>query len=208
VWALAEDARAAEALTGQAARLGGVEGPVVLQADVVELPELAALRGEADLRFDAVIGRNAVASSADPAATAAAVHAVLAAGGRLSLAETVTRRAPRPSSLIPPGALAPQLAARLAEAEAAAAEVDPRQAWLEAAGFSDVRAEAVTDAAELLVSPALVERWFAPGAGYATALAGRLAPDEVAAVRAAVAARVGGPAAPWPTVTAYVTARA
>jgi putative ATPase len=216
VWALAEDPQSAEALTGLATRLGAVEGPVVIQGVVVELPELLDLRGEADLRFDAVVGRNAVASTPDPAATVAAIHRLLAAGGRLSLAETVTRRAPRPSSLVPDGALATELLERLRHAESAAAAADPRQSWdvpqladwLTAAGLADVRAEAVTAAAELVITATLVDRWFGAGAVYAVALAEILTPAEVAQVRSALAARVGTAPVPWPTVTAFVTARA
>jgi hypothetical protein len=183
---------------------------------VLELPTLLALRGESDLRFDGVVGRNALASSPDPAAAAAAIRALLAPGGRLSLAETVTRRAPRPSSLATDAGLDDDLMTRWRQAEASATATDPRQAWdlpdlegwLRAAGLRDLRTEAAIDAAELTVTPALVERWFGAGAAYAAALGAELSAAEVDRARAAVATRLGGPAAPWPTVTAYVTARA
>ena len=45
-----------------AARLPELERPVVLQGTLAELRELLSLRAEADIRFDAVIGRNVLAS--------------------------------------------------------------------------------------------------------------------------------------------------
>ena len=66
-WALARDARASEALRQQAARLPEVERPVVLAGEPGELADLLALRGEGELRFDAIAGRNALGALADPA---------------------------------------------------------------------------------------------------------------------------------------------
>ncbi len=60
VWALAATAAEAEALREIAARLPQVERPVVLQGDLAELPDLLALRGESDVRFDAIVGRSAL----------------------------------------------------------------------------------------------------------------------------------------------------
>ena len=49
-----------DALREMAARLPEVERPVVLQGALAELPDLLALRGEADVRFDAIVGRSAL----------------------------------------------------------------------------------------------------------------------------------------------------
>ena len=56
VWALAYAANEASALREMAARLPEIERPVVLQGTLAELSELLALRGEADVRFDAIVG--------------------------------------------------------------------------------------------------------------------------------------------------------
>ena len=47
-----------------AACLPEVERPVVLQGALAELADLLALRGEADVRFDAIVGRGTLTSSA------------------------------------------------------------------------------------------------------------------------------------------------
>ncbi|MCX6029572.1 MAG: AAA family ATPase [Chloroflexi bacterium] len=57
VWSLTATAAEAAALREIAARLPQVERPVVLQGSLAELPDLIATRGEADVRFDAVVGR-------------------------------------------------------------------------------------------------------------------------------------------------------
>ena len=60
VWALAYAANEASALREMAARLPEIERPVVLQGALAELSDLLALRGEADVRFDAIVGRGAL----------------------------------------------------------------------------------------------------------------------------------------------------
>jgi putative ATPase len=58
VWALATDPVGGEALRQQAERLPEVERPTILIGDLDELDYLLNLRGEEDLRFDRIIGRN------------------------------------------------------------------------------------------------------------------------------------------------------
>ena len=60
VWTLAYAANEASALREMAARLPEVERPVILQGVLAELSDLLALRGEADVRFDAIVGRGAL----------------------------------------------------------------------------------------------------------------------------------------------------
>ena len=104
VWALAFRAEEAAALREMAARLPEVERPVVLQGALAELPDLLALRGEADVRFDAIVGRSAVALSPTrraqcdliaPRLRPAPLAALLRPGGIISLAEPVPRHTQR-----------------------------------------------------------------------------------------------------------------
>ena len=60
VWAVAATAREAEALRESANRLAPLERPVILQGSLPDVRELLDLRGESDLRFDAILGRNAL----------------------------------------------------------------------------------------------------------------------------------------------------
>ena len=96
------DRQAGEGLRQQAERLPELERPVVLgRRGPEELPELLALRGEADLRFDAIVGRNALGRAArQGAATLRLLAGWLQPGGRLSLAETVVRHTQRLYDLV------------------------------------------------------------------------------------------------------------
>ena len=86
VWALAATRAEAEALREIAARLPEMERPVVLQGAPAELGELLSIRGEGDVRFDAIVGRSVLAgqrsSGADRLALARALAGLLAAGGQ------------------------------------------------------------------------------------------------------------------------------
>ena len=62
VWALVATASEAQALRELAGRLSEVERPIVLQGTLAELPDLLAVRGEAGVRFDAIVGRGALAA--------------------------------------------------------------------------------------------------------------------------------------------------
>ena len=58
VWVVAATGREAEALRESANRMTPLERPVILQGTLSDVRELLDLRGETDLRFDAVVGRN------------------------------------------------------------------------------------------------------------------------------------------------------
>jgi putative ATPase len=224
VWALAGDPEAARVLesgavgkggAGGAGASGNLDAPTILIGALPELPELLALRGETELRFDALVGRNVFGglARADWAAAAAVIGALLAPGGRLGLAESLPSRGSRPSDLLvgASGAV-DELVKRLREAEAQLYADDLQLGWgpedlvhcLESAGLAEVRVEIAEESVELLITDSLVARWFDPGATYAARLADMLAPDEIAAVRARLAALVGGPARTWRVATAYV----
>ncbi len=146
VWSLAASADEAAALREWVARLSSVDRPVVLQGSLSDVAELLELRGEGDLRFDAILGRNALtpahemtAVSPDliaearehypalPSHLVGAGHtlaALLRAGGTLSLAELIGRRSQRLHALIDRARLDPDLAEKLVAAEEAIYEAD------------------------------------------------------------------------------------
>jgi len=153
VWTVAASADEAAALRESAARLSSVERPVILQGSLSDVPELLELRGEGDLRFDAIIGRNALVPGREmtvvipeliaegreryaglPAHLVAAGHtlaSLLRADGVLSLAETMGQRSQRLYALVDLGRLNPGLAKRLVAAEEAIYEAgdDPWVNW-------------------------------------------------------------------------------
>ncbi len=221
-WALAHGRQAGEALRQQAERLPELERPVVLVGDLQELADLLALRGEGQIRFDALVGRNALPQVPDKAAGLRHLAAWLRPGGRLSLVETVVRGAQRLYSLVDLSGLDDDLRRRLAAAEEAiyARDDDPAVNWDASdlqrlaveAGFEQVLVEPEIQEAEMLVSAGTLDRWFAPeGEGgrpsYAAHLLRGLSPDELARVQALYRRQLTGQAVPWRSQLVYLTAQ-
>ena len=190
VWTLAYAANEASALREMAARLPEIERPVVLQGTLAELPDLLALRGEADVRFDAIVGRGVLAvvrtanhgdteDTENPSISFGALRvlvvnfaALLRPNGSICLAEPVSRHTQRLYALVDLVELGAALAEKVREAEEAIyadpndplvnwAEEDLRDAFL-AANLTEVIVEGVETVAEARISPALLDRWFCP----------------------------------------------
>ncbi len=103
VWAITSDSTSGDALRQQAERLPELERPAILVGGIEELEYLLSLRGEEDIRFDRIIGRNLFHQ-----------YPVLGPGreiifvlmkwmqqeGRLCLAQTVSRHGQRLYKLI------------------------------------------------------------------------------------------------------------
>jgi putative ATPase len=193
VWAVATKGDEANALRETAARLPEIERPAVLQGTLAELADLLTLRGEADVRFDAIVGRGALMvgrsrvhhRDAEGAETepnslsvlrAAAVQMVglLRPSGTISLAEPVPRHTQRLYALVDLATLGEALAGKVRGAEEAI-YADPADAlvnWaedtlhaaFEAAGLADVAVAGVESIAEARITPAMLDRWFAAAA--------------------------------------------
>ncbi|MEJ2734081.1 MAG: AAA family ATPase [Anaerolineae bacterium] len=221
-WALVRDRQAGEGLRQQAERLPEIERPVVLVGAPDELHDLLALRGEGDLRFDAIVGRNALGPLPDKEEALCLLAGWLLPGGRLSLAETVVRRMQRLYSLVDLSSLGDDLRGRVVDAEEQiyADGHDPLVNWdvpdleraLEQAGYGEVSVQEQIQASEMLVSPATVERWFAmdpePGRpSYAQHLQRRLTAEELVEVAALFQRQLAGQAVAWQTCIAYVSGR-
>ncbi|OIO98596.1 MAG: AAA family ATPase [Anaerolineae bacterium CG2_30_64_16] len=237
VWSLAFTGPEAAALRESAARLPELERPAILQGTLVELPELLAFRGNAEVRFDAVVGRGALGSARRSGAmpemiTAARLIAgLLRDGGAISLAEPVPRHTQRLYALVDLSSLGQELLAParqrgLAEKLQAAEEAiyatpdDPLVNWAEsdlraafvAADLAHVTVESQTTQTEARITPALLTRWFTPAApgdrpSYSQRLAESLNADELAAVESLYRNTLTGRTVSWRTVTAYLLAR-
>ena len=224
VWSLTHDARSAEAVRQQAARLPELQRPRLLSGGVGDLLALLEACGDEAVRFDAVVGRNVLSAHADKAGVCAVLHACLRATGRLSLAEVVPRRAQRLSALVDLTNLGDDLAARLQAAEDAMyqADDDPLVNWdapdleavLRAAGF-EVRTPlcAETQDEERRITEDTLARWFdgqaAPAnrrPSYAQHLLKRLSANEVARLEAGYRQQLRDQIVPWRTSWVYVTA--
>ncbi len=170
VFALARTPQDAEALNEMATALPPLRRPIVLQGNLDDLPALLAPHGR-DLRFDAIVGRNALTSHPDKAAAARLLAALLAPAGYLSLAEAVPRHAQRLAPLLDLTELPAELRQAFWQAEEAiyADPVDPLVNWngadlraaLQAAGLS-VEGSEEEETTVVMITPALLNRWFAP----------------------------------------------
>jgi putative ATPase len=180
VWALADDEATGEALRQQAARLPEVERPAVLVGEPEELDYLLSLRGEADLRFDVILGRNiwtarnrvSESEPGSPKSASKVLAAHLLPGGRLVLAQSIPRHTQRLYNLIEWGRDAKLRDKIIAAEEAIYADpADPMVNWgadelaaaLEAAGFTDVRVMVEEQVEERLITAAHLDRWFGTG---------------------------------------------
>jgi len=194
VYALARSARDAEAMRQQAARLNEIERPLVLEGDPTKLP---ALLGNKELRFDAIVGHNALIDTLDKAAAIQIIRGLLAVDGLVCLAERIPRHTQRLHQLVDLSSLAKKLVARIVQAEETIYNdpADPLVNWdgddlvklFESAGFT-VTANVEEERSDVQVTPGVLERWFAPSnsarPSYADRLAAQLNAEEVAQVRA------------------------
>ena len=202
VWALAADETAGEALRQQAARLPEVERPVVLVGALDELDYLLALRGESDVHFDRILGRNILthrpqrsSETSEVSTTLAHLAARLLPGGRLALVQSIPRHTQRLYDLVSWGR-ANALREKVVAAEEAiyTDAADPLVNWdegdlrtaLEAAGLTDARLTVEAQAEERLITAAHLDRWF----GEKDPLADPLSRGEGASVRASYRERL------------------
>ena len=195
VYALAFNEADRRALQEQAQNLDEVERPIVLQGAI---GELAQLLDAEEVRFDAIVGRNALLASADKEAALAHLAKSLAADGWLALAETIPRHTQRIYALADPSLLQPELAERLIAAEESIYtdasdglvnwDEDTLQAAFSAAFPAETQAgrvsiERIDTDTDLRITDAHIRRWFGPALGerksYAERLAEQMQPTEV-----------------------------
>lgn len=100
VWALTAEQQAGEALRQMAAKLPEVERPFILIGALSELDYLLELRGEPDLRFDRIVGRNLILTIADFRLGIEKLAGRLAENGRLCLMQTIPRHGQRLYDLV------------------------------------------------------------------------------------------------------------
>ena len=225
VYTLARTPRDAEAVRDLAQRLPEPERPIVMQGEIADLPDLLALRALAEhpdqpMRFDAIVGHNALIDLPDRPAAIALLADLLAAGGAVSLAERVPRHTQRLHALADLTELGDELAERVRAAEEAiyVAQDDALVNWdapdlaalWEASGFA-VMWETEEETTEMRVTAGLLDRWFAPaGEGrptYRQRLSALLNEAEIAQVEALYRRQFLNQVLPWRSRTVYLTAR-
>ncbi|MGQ9873417.1 hypothetical protein [Leptodesmis sp.] len=204
VYAWVQNSADAAALTEQSAALPELSRPQILQSSLAELPSVLAAIAPG-VHFDRVIGRNVLAHQLDPATILATLTDILqanlkshqtAASPQFVLAEAVLSRAQRLYQLLPADSLSGELFQRWRQAEEAiyAQILPPEITWdipdlqtlFQTAGLS-VTIDQTSLPSELVITAALLDRWFTPGLSqhpsYADHLSHQLSQDEISTIR-------------------------
>ncbi len=206
----------ADAITQQAAALPELTRPIVLQTSLAALP--TALEAQAsDVRFDHIMGRNALMREVDKAGIVRSLSNGLQPNGTITLAESIPRQAQRLYQLLASGWLSDKLYQKLVKAEDAIYTLpdDPMVNWdvpdlqaiFETAGFT-VALQVEPLSTEMLITAALVDRWFAVTNAqptYAIHLLHHLSQAELTKVRSAFT-RLVNQTVKWRSTIAYVQA--
>jgi putative ATPase len=217
VWALTADQQAGQALRQMGERLAEMERPFVLIGALEELNYLLELRGETDLKFDRIIGRN-VLTIGDLRLTIAGLAQWLAEDGLICLVQTIPRHTQRLYELVD-WAGQEELRAKVAAAEEAIYHdpADPLVNWdekgvetavVEAGLAARLVVERQTEQRRITVEQ--LGRWFGVGNGrlsYGERLAaGGLTGEEVEGVAAVYRRGLEGKVVGWNGRLVYVVA--
>lgn len=172
VWALTPDTQAGEALRQMAQKLADMERPFILIGSLSELDYLLELRGEADMRFDRIIGRNLFTQLAGEMERDELVGLLvnrLGENGRLCLTQTIPRHGQRLYDLVDwSGHEALREKVVAAEEAIYHDEADPLVNWDEGdletavgeAGLSSIRIQVEQATAQQQIRQSQLQRWF------------------------------------------------
>jgi len=226
VWALAENEKAASGMHAQALDLSEMDRPVIMAGPLEKIQELVSGKGQGEVRFDVVLGRNALLSVHDKAAALKAVSQVLAPEGTISIVEGVSRHGQRIYDLVDQSGLDRNLIKKWIAAEETIYEdsSDAMVNWtrddlhraFEQAGLiiRYFHSEQIT--MEILVTEAVLSRWFPEADGvsgkparpsYRDRLAASLSPREVDQIRRYVTEKLAGKQIGWVSESIYVVAQ-
>ncbi|MDJ0897693.1 MAG: AAA family ATPase [Xenococcus sp. MO_188.B8] len=218
VYACVSNQTEVKALNEQAVILPELLRPTVLKANLNELPDLLAKQAQ-EIRFDCIIGRNVLISEPDKVGIVKDLIPWLSAEGVLILAETIPRHTQRLYDLLQPAWLSSELLDKVEAAEEAIYDdkSDPMINWdsldlqrdLEKVGLK-VKVEKTRSQTELLITPQLLERWFAKTqksnkrSTYRSHLEKTLTNTEVDQVQAIFTKYLGHQTVTWSSTIAYL----
>ncbi len=226
VWSVAGDLAAASVLESRAQALSDLERPRVLVGALKELPELMAERGEGEVRFDAVVGRNALFREQDKAGCLAGVAAVLRPAALLSLAEIVPSQGTRLSELLDLQSESEEFRHKLGQAENAiySNPSNPLVNWnaedfcslFQSVGFRVLKSEFRKLADDRAIRTEDIERWLGlqkekqseHTGSYATQASKILSYAELKRLRQICLDQLSGREVQWHSTVLFVTAEA
>ncbi len=219
VWAQLGSDEARQRLASQAANLPPLRMPHLLVAPPGWSP--ASQAELANVRFDRIVGRQAVTTSGEPAARFASLATALADGGQIVLAEVVPSAGQRLHSLLPLDLLPADLRQLVVdlEEEQYGPDGDPRlnwqaddlQRWAAAAGLSQTTLTCQPMDSPVTITDSLLQRWFGTAStpatpSYGERLAARIGAPAVAQLAAATRAKFRGRSLPWRSTVAFLAA--
>jgi putative ATPase len=218
VWALAHDRKTFDALTAMARPLDELERPQVLAVSWDDFDRKLAEAAGAEVKFTAIVGRNAVARQQDPAALLRRAALLLHEKGVIALAETVPSMGQRISALCDLGDLPPKLVNtfKKAEEEVFSDPSNPAVNWdvtslskvLNTVEGIDVQSMPSEEMARRRITPSDVDHWFrTTAAGEQVSLGERLRKmldeKEVDKLRAVLHRQLDNRDVSWKTVVGY-----
>jgi putative ATPase len=220
-WMHTADKTSSIALSEIATHLPELERPIVIHGPLARLDELLNERDES-IRFEAILGRNALGGLTNKGEIARIIAARLAPGGRLALVETLSRRAQRLHDLVPMETLEAPLRMRLIEAEEAiyANAENPQVAWDEVdlesfftdAGLTKIEVHCESLHNQRHITPQQLAHWFNPGGEkrhtYANYLGQYLDAKELHTVRRLFERELANKTVPWSTTLTFLFAQA
>ncbi len=168
VWALVRTKEARQVLLEEGRNLPELRQPKILVGTPEDLPRLLQESGDAEVRFDFILGRNALGRLADRAPAWKILAALLEPhAGTLALAETLPKRGQRLSALLPEPA--PQNI-RDAEEKLYAQATDPLMNWdlaellqeAQDAGLQPPKHTLLESRRTQTLTPGVLDRWMDP----------------------------------------------
>jgi len=221
VWSLTSDAPTAAILRQQTKALPELERPIILQSNLDNLSETLAQDGYRDVRFDIMVGRNALMHQANKKRTIHSLAKLLQPGGSMSLAEAIPHHSQRLYKLLNAKTLDKETVQAWHKAEESiyTNADDPMVNWdseeLEAAfkgaGFDPVLITLEQIETEYLITADQVARWFdvtSDGrASYAQHLRKHLSPETVSEIKTLFERQLVGNTCSWHSTLAFVLAK-
>lgn len=220
VWMHTPDKVSAIALGEIAAHLPELERPTVLRGPLTEIDAILQESAPA-IRFDGICGRHALGGLSDKRRAICQLATHLAPGGRIALAETLSKRAQRLHQLVKLDGLPTDLRQRLMAAEEAiyADESNPQVSWeadeLESffseAGLCDIDLRSEEQHGQRHINPQQLAHWFDPGGEkrhtYAHYLGQHLDGEELHLVRRLFERELANKTLPWSSTQVLIFAR-
>lgn len=218
VYACVRTTAEAEQIAAQIAVLPELERPLLLEANSLSEVPQALTDATPEIRFDRIVGRNALISEPDKAGAIRQLTDWLQPQGKIVLAETIPQQTQRLYRLLDGSRLTEDLYQRWLPAEEAIYDnaADPRVNWqaedlqtaFEIAGLR-VELQVEQTQTSLRITPSLLERWFTAGVtqpSYADHLAQRLSKTDIVQIKAAFHQFLGSQTVQWHSTIVFVRA--